>query len=253
MSTLVVLKFDSVDGARQMRERLLELQKQQLLQVEDAAIMSKEQLHNLAGAGALGGAFWGMLFGLLFFIPILGLAVGAAAGALAGSMSDVGIDDKFIKQVGESITPGTAALFLLVSNVTVDKVLDQIKDIKFEVLQTNLSHEQEDQLRSALGQTPAGGDTEAAAPAADAPATPAAAATDAAAPASDTPAGDATTNGRRRTSCLSQACTFVLRGRTPWMRHRRSQRHQPVIPRMSYGDAASGQRGPSSSGSLSRR
>ena len=160
MSTLVVLKFDSVDGARQMRERLLTLQKQQLLQVDDAAIMSKdangkpklEQLHNLAGAGALGGAFWGMLFGLLFFIPILGLAVGAAAGALAGSMSDVGIDDKFIKQVGESITPGTAALFLLVSNVTVDKVLDQIKDIKFEVLQTNLSHEQEGQLRSALGQ-----------------------------------------------------------------------------------------------------
>jgi uncharacterized membrane protein len=189
MSTLVVLKFDSVDGARQMRERLLSLQKQQLLQVDDAAVMSKdangkpklEQLHNLAGAGALGGAFWGMLFGLLFFIPILGLAVGAAAGALAGSMSDVGIDDKFIKQVGESITPGTAALFLLVSNVTVDKVLDQIKDIKFEVLQTNLSHEQEDQLRSALGQP---------APAA---AEGAPAATEAAAPAGDAPAGDATT------------------------------------------------------------
>lgn len=187
MSTLVVLKFDSVDGARQMRDRLLELQKQQLLQVDDAAIMSKdangkpklEQLHNLAGAGALGGAFWGMLFGLLFFIPILGLAVGAAAGALAGSMSDVGIDDKFIKQVGEAITPGTAALFLLVSNVTVDKVLDQIKDIKFEVLQTNLSHEQEGQLRAALGQAPAVGATDApadaseAAPAAEAPVTPA--------------------------------------------------------------------------------
>jgi uncharacterized membrane protein len=176
MSTLVVLKFDSADGARQMRDRLLELQKQQLLQVDDAAIMSKdangkpklEQLHNLAGAGALGGAFWGMLFGLLFFIPIFGLAIGAAAGAIAGSMSDVGIDDKFIKQVGESITPGTAALFLLVSNVTVDKVLDQIKDIKFEVLQTNLSHDQEEQLRSALGQAPASGDTEA--PATDAPA-----------------------------------------------------------------------------------
>jgi uncharacterized membrane protein len=189
MSTLVVLKFDSVEGARQMRERLLSLQKQQLLQVDDAAIMSKdangkpklEQLHNLAGAGALGGAFWGMLFGLLFFIPILGLAVGAAAGALAGSMSDVGIDDKFIKQVGESITPGTAALFLLVSNVTVDKVLDQIKDLKFDVLQTNLSHDQEGQLRSALGQSaPAASD---AAPAGG----------EAAAPSSDAPASDATT------------------------------------------------------------
>src|SRR5689334_14260563 len=188
MSTLVVLKFDSVEGARQMRERLLTLQKQQLLQVDDAAIMSKdangkpklEQLHNLAGAGALGGAFWGMLFGLLFFIPILGLAVGAAAGALAGSMSDVGIDDKFIKQVGESITPGTAALFLLVSNVTVDKVLDQIKDLKFEVLQTNLSHEQEGQLRSALGQT------------APADSTSAPTGGEAAAPSTDAPAGDAT-------------------------------------------------------------
>src|SRR4051794_10281748 len=181
MSTLVVLKFDSVDGARQMRDRLLSLQKQQLLEVQDAAIMSKsadgkpklEQLQNLAGAGALGGAFWGMLFGLLFFIPILGLAVGAAAGALAGSMSDVGIDDKFIKQVGESITPGSAALFLLVSNVTIDKVLDQIKDIKFEVLQTNLSNEQESRLRAALG--------EGSAPATNATETPATA------PATETP------------------------------------------------------------------
>jgi uncharacterized membrane protein len=194
MSTLVVLKFDSVEGARQMRDRLLELQKQQLLQVDDAAIMSKdangkpklEQLHNLAGAGALGGAFWGMLFGLLFFIPIFGLAVGAAAGAIAGSMSDVGIDDKFIKQVGESITPGSAALFLLVSNVTVDKVLDQIKDMKFEVLQTNLSHEQEGQLRTALGQSApeSAASTEAAAPAT----TPAAESP--AAPASQTPTGE---------------------------------------------------------------
>jgi uncharacterized membrane protein len=203
MSTLVVLKFDSVEGARQMRDRLLDLQKQQLLQVEDAAIMSKdangkpklEQLHNLAGAGALGGAFWGMLFGLLFFIPILGLAVGAAAGALAGSMSDVGIDDKFIKQVGESITPGTAALFLLVSNVTVDKVLDQIKDIKFEVLQTNLSTEQESQLRSSLGQS--------------APAAAAGAPTDAAeaAPAAQAPTGDVTATPASQMSTSDAAAT----------------------------------------------
>jgi uncharacterized membrane protein len=101
MSTLVVLKFDAEDGAAQMRDRLLSLQKQQLITIEDAAIMKKtadgkpklEQLNTMAGVGALGGAFWGMLFGLLFFIPYLGLAVGAATGALVGSMSDVGIDD----------------------------------------------------------------------------------------------------------------------------------------------------------------
>jgi uncharacterized membrane protein len=94
-----------------------------------------------------------MLFGLLFFIPFLGLAVGAAAGAIAGGMSDVGIDDKFIKQVGESITPGTSALFLLVSGTVLDKVAEQTKDLKYEVLQTNLSGENEQKLRDALSQS----------------------------------------------------------------------------------------------------
>jgi uncharacterized membrane protein len=161
MSTLLVLKFDSEGGAAQMRDRMLSLQKQQLITIDDAAIMKKdangkpklEQLNNMAGVGARGGAFWGMLFGLLFFIPILGLAVGAAAGAIAGAMSDVGIDDKFIKSVGESITPGTSALFLLVSNAVVDKVLEQTKDVKYEVLQTSLSQEQEDKLRAAISES----------------------------------------------------------------------------------------------------
>jgi len=158
MSTLLVLKFDSEDGAAQMRDRLLSLQKQQLITIEDAAIMKKdangkpklEQLNNMAGVGALGGAFWGMLFGLLFFVPFLGLAVGAATGAIAGGMSDVGIDDKFIKSVGESITPGTSALFLLVNSAVLDKVLEQTKDLKYEVLQTNLTQENEDNLRAAI-------------------------------------------------------------------------------------------------------
>src|SRR5262245_49719806 len=158
MSTLVVLKFDSEGGAAQMRDRLLDLQKQQLITIEDAAIMKKdasgkpklEQLNNMAGVGALGGAFWGMLFGLLFFVPFLGMAVGAATGAIAGGLSDVGIDDKFIKSVGESITPGTSALFLLVSGTVLDKVLEQTKDLKYEVLQTNLSQENEDALRAAI-------------------------------------------------------------------------------------------------------
>jgi uncharacterized membrane protein len=167
MSTLLVLKFDTVDGAAHMRDRMLALQKQQLITVEDAAIMSKdangkpklEQLHNLAGAGALGGAFWGMLFGLLFFVPILGLAIGAAAGAIAASMADVGIDDKFIKQVGESITPGTSALFLLTSHAVLDKVLEQTKDLKYEILQSNLSQEDEDRLRSAISASAGGATT----------------------------------------------------------------------------------------------
>jgi uncharacterized membrane protein len=100
-----------------------------------------------------------MLFGLLFFVPILGLAVGAAAGAIAASMADVGIDDKFIKQVGESITPGTSVLFLLTSHAVLDKVLEQTKDLKYEILQSNLSQEDEDRLRAAIVTTTGGATT----------------------------------------------------------------------------------------------
>ncbi len=107
----------------------------------------------MAGVGALGGAFWGMLFGLLFFIPILGSGSWSRDGAIVGSMSDVGIDDKFIKQVGESITPGTSALFLLTSHAVLDKVLEQTNDLKYEVLQSNLSQDDEDRLRAAIDDT----------------------------------------------------------------------------------------------------
>jgi len=166
MSTLLVLKFDSLGGAAQMRDRMLSLQKQQLITIEDAAIMWKDadgkpkltQLNDMAGVGALGGAFWGMLFGLLFFIPVIGLALGAATGAIVGSMSDVGIDDKFIKQVGESITPGTSALFLLTSHAVLDKVLEQTKDLKYDILQSNLSQDDEDRLRAAISASANGPD-----------------------------------------------------------------------------------------------
>ena len=149
-----------------MRDRMLSLQKQQLITIEDAAIMWKDadgkpkltQLNDMAGVGALGGAFWGMLFGLLFFIPVIGLALGAATGAIVGSMSDVGIDDKFIKQVGESITPGTSALFLLTSHAVLDKVLEQTKDLKYDIVQSNLSQDDEDRLRAAISASANGPD-----------------------------------------------------------------------------------------------
>jgi len=95
----------------------------------------------------LGGAFWGMLIGLLFWAPWLGLAIGAVTGAIAGKFSDVGVDDKFIKEVGAQIEPGHSALFLLVQSATQDKVLDEVKDFKATVIQTSLSDEQEAHLR----------------------------------------------------------------------------------------------------------
>src|SRR5690349_19331715 len=122
MATLVVFKFPMEDGAEKMLARLESLQKQQLIQIDDGAIVTwpagaskpkTKQLTNMTGVGALGGAFWGFLFGLLFFVPFFGLAVGAAMGALAGHFAHYGIDEEFINSVRSKITPGTSALFLL--------------------------------------------------------------------------------------------------------------------------------------------
>jgi len=160
-SALVVLKFPTADGAQMMLGRLESLQKQQLITVNDGAIVTwkagakkpkTEQLRNMTGVGALGGAFWGMLFGLLFFVPFFGLAIGAEMGALAGHFAHYGIDDDFINSVRSKITPGTSALFLLTSGAVLDKVADAVKDIQFEIIQTNLSKEQETALKEAFGE-----------------------------------------------------------------------------------------------------
>jgi len=162
MATITAYKFDTPDGAEQMLDLVKSLEKQQLITLQDAAIVTwpqgkkkpkTKQLESLAGAGALGGAFWGMLFGLIFFIPFFGMAVGALTGALAGKFSDYGIDDDFIKSVADKVTEGTSALFLMTSGAVVDKVSDAVKEKgwKFEILSTNLSKEQEAQLREDFG------------------------------------------------------------------------------------------------------
>jgi len=159
MASLTVLKFDNPDGAGQMLEKVKSLQKQQLIVLQDAATVTwpegkqgpkTKQLVNLAGVGALDGAFWGLLFGLIFFVPWFGMAVGAAFGALGGKMNDYGIDDDFIKKVREQVTEGTSALFLLTSNAVMDKVTDALKDEKFELIASNLTKDQEDELMAAF-------------------------------------------------------------------------------------------------------
>ncbi len=160
MATLSVLKFSSADGAQQMESTLLDLQKQHLIEVQDAAIVTwpqgkkspkTQQLHSLTGQGALIGAFWGMLFGLIFFIPFFGLAMGVAMGALSGKFADYGIDDNFIKQTREKVTEGTSALFLLTTGAVVDKLVEALKGQTFEIISTNLPQEKEDELRAAFG------------------------------------------------------------------------------------------------------
>jgi uncharacterized membrane protein len=161
MATLTVLEFPTAEGAETMLSTLQNLQKQHLITIEDGAIVywpvgakkpKTKQLANLTGAGALNGAFWGMLFGMLFFVPFFGLALGAAMGAIAGRFADYGIDDNFINQVRDKVTVGTSALFLLTSGAVVDKVAEAVKGQQFEIVQTNLSKEQEDQLREAFAE-----------------------------------------------------------------------------------------------------
>ncbi len=155
MSDLIVLAFDSENGAIEMRDKLVSLQKQHLIALEDAAVVVRrqdgkvkvKQAASLVGAGALGGAFWGMLIGIIFWMPWLGLAIGAASGALAGKFSDIGVDDSFIKEVGNTIEPGHSALFLLVVSATGDKVLDELEGTKATVIKTSLSKEAEEKLR----------------------------------------------------------------------------------------------------------
>jgi uncharacterized membrane protein len=158
MATLSVLKFNDPNGADRVLLALQGLQEQQIINLEDAAVVSwpqgnkkptTRQLHG--GSGALGGAFWGFLFGLIFFVPFLGAAIGAAIGA--GSMADVGIDDDFIKQVREKVTEGTSALFALTTGATApDKIIDELKQYDFEIISTNLPEEQENKLREAFAQ-----------------------------------------------------------------------------------------------------
>jgi len=160
MSTLVAVVFDDESTAFEMRGALVKMQKQYLLEIDDAVVVTRDpngktKLHqavSLTGVGAAGGAFWGMLIGLLFLNPLLGAAVGAGAGALSGKFKDIGIDDKMMKDVGQSLKPGTSALFVLLRKVTADKVLDGLKQFagKGKVFQTSLDKDEENTLREAL-------------------------------------------------------------------------------------------------------
>jgi|ERR1035437_2564462 uncharacterized membrane protein len=161
MATLTVLKFETAIGAENELEVIKDLSKKQLIKLNDAAIVTwpvekkkpqTKHLTDLMGAGALSGAFWGMLFGLIFFIPLLGLVAGAAIGALSGSMTHIGINEDFIKSIRSKVTEGTSALFLMTTDAVEDKVVEAMKQTKFELIASNLSKEQEDKLRTAFAE-----------------------------------------------------------------------------------------------------
>lgn len=158
MSNLIVIAYDDMTKADKVRADLIQLQKEHLIMLEDAVtVVRKEdgkvkvnQAMNLTAGGALSGGFWGTLIGLIFLNPILGFVAGAAAGAVGGALSDIGINDDFIKELGNTITPGSSALFILVTQFTPDKVIEEIKPYGGKIVRTSLSTEDEVELKQRL-------------------------------------------------------------------------------------------------------
>jgi uncharacterized membrane protein len=156
MADLIAVAYQDLPTAQRVASNLSDAVKQHVIELEDCVIVErradgKVKLHqpSLAGIGAAGGALWGGLIGLIFFMPLFGMALGAAAGAASGALSDTGVDDRFMKQLGENLPEGGAALILLVRKASEDKILPHIQ-IPGTVIQTSLSDEQEDHLRTAL-------------------------------------------------------------------------------------------------------
>ena len=156
MSNLVVAVFNDEVTAFEMRTALLKMQKDYLIELEDAVVVTRDktgktkldQAVNLTSAGAVGGGFWGLLIGLIFLNPLLGAAVGAGAGALSGKLTDIGLNDKMMKDIGQSFKPGSSGLFLLVRKATVDKVLEGLKEFagKGQIFKTSLTKDNENAL-----------------------------------------------------------------------------------------------------------
>ena len=158
MSELVVIAYPTEAKAEEVRQKLLAMQKDYLIELGDAVIAVKDaegriklnQLLNTTATGAVSGAFWGTLIGLIFLMPLAGAALGAASGAVGGALTDVGIDDKWMKETAAAIAPSSVALFVLVRKATEDKVLERLRGEGGKVMHTSLDHTKEAALQAAL-------------------------------------------------------------------------------------------------------
>lgn len=158
MSTLVAIAYNDPYRAEEVPTTLRKMHRDYLVDIDDAVVAIKDekgrirldQPHNLTAAGAVSGGFWGALIGLLFMAPPLGMAVGAAAGAVSGALTDVGINDGFMKELAATLKPGSSVLFALVNTASPDRVLDELKGTGRKILRSSLSHEDEARLQKAL-------------------------------------------------------------------------------------------------------
>jgi uncharacterized membrane protein len=163
VSDLIAIAYKDLPTAQEVTANLAEAQKAHLIDLDDLVIVERKgdgkiKLHqpSLAGAGALGGAAWGGLIGLIFLVPFFGMAIGAATGAMAGAMSDAGIDDNFLRELGDKMEPGGAAVIGLVRSINQEKILEGVK-IPGELIQTSLTSEAEGPIRDALAKAGAAG------------------------------------------------------------------------------------------------
>lgn len=166
MATLSVWKFDTCDGATAALPTLRQLHAQQLIQLQDAAMVSWPPdanrpsitpLHSLVGPGVLGGTFWGALYSVMYLVPVLGIAIAAGFGALIAPTDQIGIDERLVKELRDKMTRDTSALLLLTASAVTEAVLDDMRSERghVELIEANLTRDQESKLRKIFAAEPA--------------------------------------------------------------------------------------------------
>ena len=159
MTDMLVLAFDGIDTADQVKDKLIDLNAQFLLKLDQVVEVVREdngkvkikEEPRLTGIGAIGGAFWGLLIGLIFLVPAVGLVVGGVSGAIAGHFAKNGISKEYMQQIEAAIQPGQSALFILADGVKLDRVVPMLQEFHPKVLRTNLTMEQEASLKEQFG------------------------------------------------------------------------------------------------------
>lgn len=158
MSNLVVIVFENEEDAGKVRESVRQLQRQNLLSLDDSAVVVKDangkvsvqnEMDRGIKIGAIGGGLIGVMLGFIFF-PLSGLIVGVLGGALVGKMTDLGVDQKFVKEVETAMHPSTSAIFLLVRQADPNAALAALKPYNGTLYHTSLSTEAEESLRRVL-------------------------------------------------------------------------------------------------------
>lgn len=161
MSDLIVIGYQDENTAGKVWDELVRLERDYLVDLEDAAIVRRDSrgklrittpAHHAVAWGTLSGVFWGTLIGLVFLLPLAPLVgvAGGLMGSALGAATNLGIKDDFRQRVNDLVQPGTSAIFVVVRKATPDKFLEALRPYGGTVLQSSLPHDAEQQLMKAL-------------------------------------------------------------------------------------------------------